>query len=367
MKYNIISFFAILTVLTVSCGRSVAPDESLSLPRAHTPETLAAAMDSVWTNAQRDSITLHSIMIVRDDSVIYEHWDNGASPDSAHALYSVSKTFTSLGVGLAINEGILDINDRLVDIFPEYVPDSASENLRNIKVVDLLTMSCGHAVDPFSRLMEGAKNDSNFNFVKEFMALPVEHKPGETFCYNTIGTMMLSAAIQKRSGEKLVDYLQSRLFEPLGIENAYWEESTDGISFGGTGLHLKTEDLAKTGLLILNKGVWNGKQIVPEAWIDSMQTKHIDSVPGAICSIDFMKTNTLDPADCDWLHGYGYQMWRSRHNSFRADGAYGQYILILPDQNAVIAITADVRDMQIELNYIWDFVLPLLDKWAIYE
>jgi CubicO group peptidase (beta-lactamase class C family) len=167
---------------------------------------------------------------------------------------------------------------------------------------------------------------------------------------------MLSAIVQKVTGRKVIDYLTPRLFTPLGIAGATWDESPQGINSGGWGLSLKTEDLAKMGLFILQKGKWEGKQLLPTAWFDEATTSHIASMPSG------RRPEQLTPEtkEKDWLQGYGYQMWRSRHNSFRADGANGQYILILPEKDAVIVVTANVRDMQDELNFIWQYLLPAL-------
>jgi CubicO group peptidase (beta-lactamase class C family) len=168
---------------------------------------------------------------------------------------------------------------------------------------------------------------------------------------------VLSAIIQKVSGEKLIDYLTPRLFQPLGIEGAVWEDSPQGINCGGWGLYVKTEDMAKMGLLFLQKGKWGDRQLVPEAWIKDATTSHIESLPAGTKRKD-LKTKK---ENSDWLHGYGYQMWRSRHNSYRADGAKGQYILVLPEKNAVIAITANLNDMQEEINLVWDYLLPAFE------
>jgi CubicO group peptidase (beta-lactamase class C family) len=190
--------------------------------------------------------------------------------------------------------------------------------------------------------------------VQGFLAAPFVHEPGTFFVYNSLGTYVLSAIVQKVTGEKLIDYLYPRLFRPLGIVGAVWDESPQGINTGGWGLYLKTEDLAKMGLFILRKGNWDGRQLLPEAWFDEATSSHIASLPAGRRPEQI----TSKTKEIDWLQGYGYQMWRSRHNSFRADGAYGQYILILPEKDAVIVVTANLRDMQDELNLIWKHLLP---------
>jgi CubicO group peptidase (beta-lactamase class C family) len=180
-------------------------------------------------------------------------------------------------------------------------------------------------------------------WVKTFLAHPVPHKPGTHFLYNTPGSFMLSAIISKVTGQNTLEYLKPRLFEPLGIENPEWPVNNQGEIYGGWGLKVRTEDIAKFGQLYLQKGKWNGKQLIPAAWVEQATAKQV--------------SNGSDPAR-DWDQGYGFQFWRCRHNAYRGDGANGQFCIVLPEQDAVIAITANTRDMQAELNVVWDQLLP---------
>ena len=235
-----------------------------------------------------------------------------------------------------------------MDIFPEKVTGDLSANLRAITIRDLLTMSCGHENEHTNEI----RYEDGEDWVAEFLKFPVERKPGTYFCYNTIGTYMLSAAVQKVSGEKIVDYLEPRLWQPLGIEKPYWKECPKGINYGGWGLYLKTEDMAKAGQTMLDGGKWHGKQVIPASWVAEMSKYQIDNRPE-----NFDPENDSRP---DWHQGYCYQMWRCRHNAFRADGAYGQYIIVMPEQDAVMAVTAELQDMQVEISLIWDNILPVL-------
>ncbi|HEX3387262.1 MAG TPA: serine hydrolase, partial [Mucilaginibacter sp.] len=180
---------------------------------------------------------------------------------------------------------------------------------------------------------------------------PILNKPGSKFLYNTMATFMLSAIVQQVTGQKVLDYLEPRLFEPLGITGEDWEASNQGINTGGWGLRLKTGDMAKLGMLYLHKGMWNGKQLLPEAWVNEATTFKIDQAPG-------VPQSKKDSSD--WMQGYCYQFWRCRHNAFRADGAFGQYIIVMPDQDAVIAVTSETADMQGELNLVWQYLLPAM-------
>lgn len=214
----------------------------------------------------------------------------------------------------------------------------------------------GKAIPKYLKAVRNVRSAPEADWVQGFLAAPLVHEPGTFFVYNSLGTYVLSAIIQKVTGEKLLDYLYPRLFRPPGIVGAVWDESPQGINTGGWGLYLKTEDLAKMGLFILQKGKWNGVQLLPEAWFDEATSSHIASLPAGRRPEQI----TSKTKEVDWLQGYGYQMWRSRHKSFRADGANGQYILILPEKDAVIVTTANIRDMQEELNLIWKHLLPAL-------
>ena len=221
---------------------------------------------------------LHSIMIVQHGNVIAEEWMGEGKEDEPHILNSVSKTFTATAVGLAASEGRLKLTDKVISFFPDKLPATVSENLAAMTVRDLLTMNCGHDTDPTGTVRKKADAD----WVQEFLAFPVEHKPGTFYTYNSLGTYMLSAIVQKVTGEKVVDYLYPRLFRPLGIVNARWQESPQGINTGGWGVYLKTEDLAKMGQLFLQKGNWNGQQILPEEWVKEASACQVPSLPAGM-------------------------------------------------------------------------------------
>ena len=357
MRRSIRKFFGLALCLAgaivclVQCAPAVDMTDEGALPRAKATTELDKAFGEYLAAVEAAGQDLHSIMIVKDGKVVKEHWMSEGAPDKLHILNSVSKTFTSTAVGLAIAEGKLSLSDKVVDLFPDKLPTEVSDNLKKVEVRHLLTMSGGHDTEPSRRTMpEGA------DWVEAFLAHPFEHEPGTYFWYNSMGTYMLSAIVQKVTGEKVIDYLTPRLFEPLAIEGATWQESPQGINAGGWGLYLKTEDLAKMGQLILRRGEWNGKQIVPAEWIDEMTTAHIDSRPAGMRPEQI----TFKAEDSDWLQGYGYQMWRCRHGAVRADGANGQYIIVMPEQNVVIAMTANIGDMQGEINLVWEHLLAAL-------
>jgi len=316
-----------------------------SLPRS-TPEAqgvpsraIAAFVDA----AERDVQYLHSLVVARGGHVIAEgYWApfDGASP---HMLFSLSKSFTSSAIGMLVGDGRLKVADKVLDFFPDEAPANPSPYLRQMTVHNLLTMNSGHDVDP-TRAIRQAKVD----WVRAFFEAPLVHEPGTRFVYNSGATYMCSAIAQKITGQRLLDFLGPRLFEPLGIENPTWEQSPQGIDTGGWGLKVRTAEIARFGQLYLQRGVWQGKRLIPEEWVAAATSAQVPNAsPG--------NPNEGKP---DWEQGYGYQFWRCRHNAYRGDGAHGQYCLVLPDQEVVIATTSGTVDLQRVLDLVWEHLLP---------
>ncbi len=317
-----------------------------SLPRS-TPEeegVSSAAILNFIEAADKEANEIHSFMMLRHGKVIAEGWWKPYAPDLKHTLYSLSKSFTSTAVGFAVAEKFLTVNDKVISFFPADVPDTISTNLAQMTVKDLLTMSAGMDPDPTYRVRGG-----NGNWEKTFFRTPVLYEPGSRFLYNSLATYMLSSIVQKVTGEKIIDYLTPRLFVPLGITGADWEVNSQGINTGGWGLRLKTEDIAKAGQFYLQRGKWHGKQLLPQEWIDEATSFKIDQAPEA-------QQSRKDSSD--WMQGYCYQFWRCRNNGYRGDGAFGQYMIVLPDKDVVIAMTSQTDDMQKELNLVWEYLLP---------
>ncbi len=302
----------------------------------------SAAILAFVEAADKDIDSLHSFMLLRHGAVVAQGWWSPYAPEVPHVLFSLSKSFTSTAVGLAVADGLLTVDDPVLAFFPEDAPRRVSRNLAAMRVRHLLAMSTGHAVDTTEFMFR--RRDGNW--VKAFLARPVKYEPGTHFLYNTGASYMLSAIVQKLTGRPILDYLGERIFAPLGIEGATWGTCPRGINLGGFGLNVKTEDIAKFGQLYLQKGRWNGAQLLPEAWVEEATRAHSD--------------NSANEAP-DWKQGYGYQFWRCQpRNVYRGDGAFGQYCIVMPDQDAVIAITAGVGDMQAVLNLVWKHLLPAM-------
>jgi CubicO group peptidase (beta-lactamase class C family) len=290
---------------------------------------------------------VQGFMLLRHGNVAAEGWWAPYAPRSPHALYSLSKSFTSTGIGLAVAEGRLTVDDPVLEFFPDDAPANPGANLRAMRVRHLLSMNTGHHEDTTGRVFRGGGD----NWPRTFLSLPVEHEPGTWFVYNTAATYMLSAIITKLTGEALVDYLRPRLFDPLGIADPAWEADPRGVSIGGSGLHLTTEDIARFGQLYLQEGRWDGRRVVPEAWVAEATRAHSDN-----------RNTQTNP---DWTVGYGYQFWRCRHNCYRGDGAFGQFCIVMPEQGAVLAVISGVRNMQAVLDRVWEHLLPAMRPGAL--
>jgi CubicO group peptidase (beta-lactamase class C family) len=342
----------VLLALTVSPGlgqqrrsnqtsQRLAPvDKSRSLPRS-TPERQGISSSDILDfvdTADRQIDQMNSFMFVRHGYVVAEGWWGPYDAGTPHILYSLSKSFTSTAVGLAIGEGKLSLDDEVLKFFPADAPAEPSANLKAMRVRDLLRMATGNQT-------EAPILTQNLPWTKTFLAHPVPFKPGTHFMYNSPATYMLSAIVQEVTGMTVLAYLKPRLFEPLGIDSPTWVANPQGISAGAYGLSLRTEEIARFGQLYLQKGNWKGKQLIPSQWVDEATAR---------------QTANGSSPNSDWDQGYGYQFWRSRHNTYRGDGAFGQYCMVIPEFDAVIVITSGVRDMQSVMNLVWEKLLPAM-------
>ena len=313
------------------------------LPRS-TPESqgVSSRLVTDFLNAiDTGSVEFHSFMFIRHGKVVAEGWWSPYGKGYKHIMYSASKTFTATAVGLAISEKKLRLTDKVISFFPASVPDTLSQYMKDMTVRDLLMMSTGQDVEP--------RRGQNDDWIRSFLLKAPTDKPGTVFRYNNTATFMLSSIVQQVTGETVFDYLHPRIFKPLGISGIDWDLNPQGINLGMIGLRLKTEDMAKFGQLLLQKGKWEGKQLIPKEWIAEATSYKIKSQGG----------NEKIPAEInDWFQGYCYQMWRGRHNTVRLDGMAGQFVILMPDQDAVVILTANAQNTQKELDLVWNYLLP---------
>lgn len=256
-------------------------------------------------------------------------------------VYSLSKSFTSTAIGLAQDEGLLSVDDYIVDVFPDKLPAEISDNLRKMKIRHVLSMNTGHGGCVFPKVM------NEDDLVKAWLALPIPYEPGTHFAYNTGATLLLGAIIRRKTGLNVLDYLGVKLFPKLNIENVSWTRVKDGTNESGTGLHIACDDIVKLGMLYLNKGVYNGERILSEAWVEDATHPHSDNSGNGTK---------------DWTSGYGYQFWVNYEEGFRGDGAMGQLCLVLPQTDAIIAVQGMIADMQYEMDAVTTLVKHLFDQ-----
>ena len=349
----------LLTIVLLACaglplniaGQNTIPElkSTLStekLPRS-TPELEGVSSEGIlnFLNAiDTGKVEVHSFMFLRHGKVIAEGWWNPYSPAYRHLLYSASKTFTATGIGLAVSEGRLKVTDKVVSFFPYSLPDSIGTYMRNLTVENLLTMSVGQA-------QESRSMGNNGDWITSFLGNEPVNKPGTVFRYNNMATFMLSAIVQQVTGQTLFEYLKPRIFYPLGIRGMDWDLNPQGINLGMIGLRLRTEDLAKFGQLLLQGGMWNKKQLIPAEWVKTATSFKIESND---------PSNKRPKETYDWGQGYCYQMWRTRDNGVRLDGMAGQFVLIYPDKDAVIVLTANARNTQSELDLVHNYLIPAI-------
>jgi CubicO group peptidase (beta-lactamase class C family) len=291
-----------------------------------------AVLEDLLRALERSSAELRGFVLIRGGKVIAKRfWEPYGEQDPVW-VYSLSKSFCSTAVGFAVQEGLLRIDERVLSFFPEYDSAAAGENCRAMRVQDLLTMRTGHGTDTTGTMIQAP------NWGEAFFRQPVEYPPGTRFVYNSGASYMLSAIVQKRCGLPIADYLKPRLLDPLGFGPVFWDRSPQGVNTGGWGFMAALGDIAKFGLLYLNRGRWRGKQLLSKSWVDEASLPHAD--------------NSITGGSADWSRGYGYQFWRSRYG-FRGDGAFGQYCLILPEFDAVLVLCSETENMQEPLDIIW--------------
>lgn len=326
-KFPILSAIIVPIMLFAGCGR-----KDNSLPRDLISDT--ARFDSVFMDISGWAChELHALMVVKDGKVVYEKWDHGYDAEHLHVMWSASKTFTATAVGFAVQDGLLNVTDKVVNFFSEAeLPQVQSDALKKMTVYDLLIMSSGFKDDCIGRACSG----EDFDWAKATLASEIVFEPGSQFVYNSMNTYLLSVIVSRVTGKRVDEYLEDKLFAPLGIENYMWKQSPQGYSAGGWGLYMRTEDFAKMGLFMLQKGVWDGERLLNEEWLNDAMSPQIMQYAGQGLTPDDVAKMTPDA----WNQGYGYQMWMCPEGGIRLDGAWAQLCIIYPDKNLVVAAQA---------------------------
>lgn len=282
----------------------------------------------------------HSIVLLRHGRVAVQGWWAPYAADHVHLLYSLSKSFTAAAVGIAVREGLVDLDATVLSSFPELDADVTDERSRRIRVRHLLAMASGHREETLQRAEAADPED----LVRGFLLTPPDEEPGSVFAYNQPCTYTLAAIVRRASGESLVDYLRPRLLDPLGIDDLAWKRDDTGAELGFSGAYAPTAAVAALGQLYLQRGVWEGRRILDEDWVDAATSTQVANP---------------DEENADWRQGYGFQFWMARHG-FRGDGAYGQFCVVLPEQDVVLALTGQSLDMQAVLDAAWQHLLPAI-------
>lgn len=305
----------------------------------------ARSIAALLNRLEAQSVELHSVMVVRHGHVVAEGWRAPYSAERPHSLYSLTKSFTSVAVGLAIADGLLSLDDRVVDVLPDHVPADISEQGRRITVHHLLSMTAGHATDSLEEAWRLEPRD----LTKGFLRVPFTETEGTRHVYDNATTYVLARMVERVTGRGLPELLDERLFEPMGIGHAEWDRLGSGASFGFQGLHLTTEAIAAFGELLLRGGTWKGRQLIPSDWVQLATRRHIETLQSAD-----------SPLDTDSNAGYGYQFWMSR-DGYRGEGAFEQLCMVFPEHDLVVAMTAGDGPHGAPAGAVQDCLLPGLD------
>ena len=325
-------------------GRERVPEMSTATPES---QGVPSAAIGRWIEAcGRELDTMHGFVIVRHGRVIAEgSWKPYDTLNRPHMLYSLSKSFTSTAIGFLADDGKVDLDERVLDIFPDKAPASPGDNLKSLRVRDLLSMNAGAALAKY------ADRENDLDWERRFLSGDFGVKPGSEFDYDSDATYMLSCIVGRKGGRDLMSFLAERLFGKIGIGPVSSSVSPSGTPCGGWGMYMTTRDIARFGQLLLQEGVWNGERLLSQGWVRLATGRQ--TATGKVLS-----AREAAVSASDWKQGYGFQFWRCRNGAYRAAGAAGQFAIVMPEQDAVVALHAGLDGMQKELDLVWDYLLP---------
>lgn len=314
--------------------------KSLDLPRAKTPEEAGVssyAVEKFLEYIKKEDLEFHSLMVIRHGKVAVEWYNEPYNAQSKHAMYSVSKSFTSTAVGFAIDEGLFSLDDKVLDFFPEYTPKTPSPYFDELTVRRLLTMTAGKQTNMLA-------DKGKIDWIEDYINSPWAFEPGTSYLYVNENIFMLCAIIMKTAKMTVTEFLTPRLYEPLGIEVPFWEtDPHTGIEAGGWGLFVSTEDLAKVMTCYLHGGKYKGVQVIPEFWAKEATSNQIGDI----------KMPSEDP-DCH--SGYGFCFWMNDTDpvTYRADGMFSQFGINFPELDATIVTTSAIPVEELGRKAVWN-------------
>ncbi len=300
---------------------------------------MKARVEAFLQALEQEDHAVEAVILYQNGEILCNH---RFIPHCSRLIYSHTKSFVATAAGLAVDEGKIRLDSRMMDFFPDYAHLITDQRVFDITLRDLLTMSSGFG-DSFLMSSNRRKGEGFPDYVAYMVQKPVVNAPGSTFVYSNADTHLAGCMVERAVGEPLAVYLYRKLFSKLDMGFPAWECDPMGTVFGGSGMYLPIEDMIKLGILYLHDGVWNGERILSHEWVSMAGSKQID---------------TGNPVP--WHSGYGFQFWMipQQPGAFRCDGLYGQYSLILPQENAVIAIQSN------ELNDV-NKIIPLILKYLI--
>jgi CubicO group peptidase (beta-lactamase class C family) len=275
----------------------------------------AAAVEAFLDDAAASGLEIHGLMLHRAGRVVAEGWWWPYRADRPRIMHSATKSVMASAIGMALDAGRFKLQDKVVSFFPEYLPAVVDDKLAAMTIEDLLTMRAGHAAETSGAIWRGVKT----SWTAEFFKIPVVHPPGTTYMYTSAASYMLSAILTRVTGETLHDYLKPRFFAPLGITGEQWDIGPDNINPGGNGLTMKTADLLKLGVVHAQKGLWQGRRILSEAWIDQATRPHGED-------------------------NYGYQWATAADGAYLAVGIFMQFVMVFPQHQAALAVIGATQE-----------------------
>ena len=301
------------------------------------PETVGLSKERITEFVGRlheAEIPLHSMIVIKDDRLVFEAYQKPYGPDELHRMFSVTKSMVSLAIGLLADEGKLSLDDHIVDYFPEKLPEHVHPYIKALTIRNMLTMRAVHNKTTYK--LAGCTD-----WVGSFFTTQPSHYPGTFYIYDTSSTHVLAALAEKLSGKELLAYLREKVLDDIGFsKSAYCLKDPMGVSMGGSGLMAAPMDLAKVMYLIMNGGVHNGKSYIPKEYLEQ--------------ALDRWSDNYAVGQTMEEMQGYGYQFWRTTHDGYACFGMGGQLGICIPEKNMLIVTTADTQGRQGGVQLIYD-------------